>query len=516
MNSLPPLGPQNTESSTIRQVETNPVKRGLFSRWIVKFVDAISHLFGFSSPFSHPSSRPAATSIDERSTSVPRMVDTPSVIKPEKKAVDQPVVQKRSQSFAEKPQPEAVPKDESSRFESLQQKTARKKPVKKESRNARLRRKKHERKERRLEAKRKQYLNEGPKSTAIGSTEPLVKSHKMERTERKAAGKGEQHAIAQMMAIDYLTEDELSVQESQRTDRNSRKESHRAEQVSRQEFARLSAIDTNFDSSMVATSQGATSQGSTSQGSTSQDVAEPGARAVRIPNEDMPAMVNTAVGDYQQTVARLFNRLQQEKDDQGQAVLSSASEFQACFAPLIADPELDIEEAVTAFVHFKKLQTIQSMVDGAHFPDVAFALLFEEGGLENDPLAFEDVIGSTADLEPGFKTIAENNAFHRNEQYRDLVSYLFEGIEEQLVERQAALQRVIVPSGVAGDFIDADLKPEAESIVTPGQVEENEEDITDRLHAAANLLGSQVPDKGRGFERQDTGYDSGVDMNDDD
>ena len=488
----PPSGPQNTEA-TSRQVEVAPEQRHIFSRWLVRIVDAISHLFGLRSPFEQNISRPE-TRIEERAPSVSQVTETQPVVTPQKQDVTRSVVMKSSTPVMD--EVEKVPAHKATNPASVyrrKNKPVRQKPVKAESRSDELRRKKKERKQRRLEEKRNQYLSEGPKQTVSDAAESGVKSHKMKRMERKASEQEERLTASQMMNIDYLTEGEQLEQERLR-----------AERINRQEFGRLADMGVDFGSQVVESRQEVSVE--------NEGKPLPEVRNIRIPTEDMPAMVNTPEDKYQKTVATLFDRLKQEKDEHGLPLLTSTAEFRVCFAPLVAEPDLDVEEVVEAFVNFKKLQSIQSVVGGVEFSEAAFALLFELGELAHDPLEFEDVIDGPADLEDGFASVAENNEYHRIKQYKEVVTDLFDTIEQDLLEREQQLQQLSmrpapeVDSGLSSDAGSGDE--------TPLAGEQEDSLLTARLSEVAKRLEQGVdrtaPVMGNTDEKlSDSAIDSG-------
>ncbi|AMO55883.1 hypothetical protein GZ77_07760 [Endozoicomonas montiporae] len=496
MNQIPSAGASGLQQATatsVRQVEEVPVERYFFSRWMIKIVDAISSLFGFRSPFAHPEPLSDQRQLSER---VPTALNQAEQIKiaasgnsasdksiakqkiAKQKIAKQKIAKQKTARHEHNPlkhEEIRLPEQKVSRSSVSRpsKKAARPKPLATESRNEQLRRKKQARKQRRLEEKRRQFSEQ--QNEPVNAVRPGPKSHKMQRLERKAAERAEQRAardeVQGMMGIDYFTEAELEQQKQLKQ----RREAALAQHQEYLEFNRLGKLYDVFESDSI--------------GETEPDVEVKtmDTRSLRIPLVDLPAYA-AGSNDYQHRVAELYQRLSTEKDDKGLPLLESQEAFQIGFAPVLADPDVDLDEVVDAYVNFKRLQSIESLVEGARFPDAAFGLLFDRGELEADPLEFEDVIEGPADMEPGFLSVADNNQYYRIKQYKDIVSGLFEDIENDLTARERLLAD-LEPEVVISK---ADKLPDS-GIGTGEQTPEGEE--LDATYAKSSETVSKAADK---------------------
>ena len=495
MNQIPPAGtagPQQTDMTSARQVVETPVERYFFSRWMVKIVDAIACLFGFNSPFAHAGSAPEQSALEKRTSSIPSQTDQPKASISDRSSSSR---KPETAKTGHKPiQQEAIGLKEHNGSTQLasykkQRKAVRQKPQNIESRSDQERRKKRERKQRRHEERHELYAEQ--QSEPVNAVRSGPKSHKAQRMERKAAQRAEQEAIRadiqSLMAIDYFTEEELAEQKQAKQLR----EKVVAQHQEALEIKRLSKLyDDVFASEQAEEAVPVVD-------TTSQDI-----RSIRIPDADLSVKVGG--DDYQQRVADLYQRLSVATDDKGEPLsglspLEGKEAFQVCFAPVLVDPGVDLDEVVEAFVNFKRLQSIESLIEGVRFPNASFGLLFDQGALETDPLAFEDVIAGPADMEPGFKSVAENNQFYRINQYKDLVSNLFEDIEIDLIQREIQLADLEAEQlNSKGD--SAESLESGYTTPTPDQAAEAEQ-MDSLLSEAANRLEQtkeSQPDSGIG------------------
>ena len=382
----------------------------LWQRLVVKLIDVISAFFNFSGNYSRPAEYP----IQERSTVVSEPV-TPiakpvSFTAPVAKEQDRPVMDDQSEPTAvvakAKEKPVTQPTPSVSRRH--------KQPVRpKESYIQQQRRKKAERKQRRQEQRRQQYLE--CQDTLEAAMITGARSHKMIRQERKLAEKRLQQEIRCLMAIETQTDAEIE------------------QRLFDDECKRLARIDVQGD----VISTGRTREKCRAGAEAYQQQV---ARSIRIPDNDLLLAPGSPQDDYQKRVAELYQRLQSESYGRWQPLIGR-DEFQICFAPLVSkEEELDMDATIDAFINFRKLQEIQKETD-IEFPAQAFALLLEDGYLENDPREFEDEIRFAADLEPGFETIELNNAFRRKEHYIQLVEDFYEEFSDRLAESAQRLEK---------------------------------------------------------------------------
>ena len=474
---LPPLGqqrPQQVDAQCQQPVrKTGPQGCAFYLRRLVMLT--IGVVTSFFSPARKRYSCPVQQPVQERQVSIPgytpffagATIPAPVIVDEtgQKKSIEQKrqvmedLPESRVDVTRAKEQPVAQPPRRVRR-------PRRKPPVKPaESHAYRQRRKKAERKQRRQEEKRQEFQNRMDTSEPEKTAGP--KSHKQRRDERRLSEKLFRSEARRLMAIETETDSDL------------------AQKMLTNELARLNRISVDDHITRVGRTEEELQKRTKAHRLKT-------ARALRISNHDYLMGLGAPEDEYQKQVGELYLRLQTESYGQWQPLIGK-EEFQICFAPLIGgDKELDMDAAVEALINFRKLQEIQA-VAGVQFPPQAFALLFEDGYLEDDPQSFENVITSAIDLDPEFETIDIHNAYYRKQQYIDTVDSFHAEISERL---EAVTQKL-------GDLLHNDQpeplssdKPELlsrqdsaiESRDEPASFEVSEQEVSIRLDQAADKL----------------------------